>query len=125
MGGSRSALIGATVALAGCASAPARPGLISHPVLVTLRDGSDAAELIADCDRLLATIPVVRSYACGPVYDAGRGTVDLSFDVGIYVAFGSEQDYEAYVEHPNHVELVEKWRPRAESLRVHDFIDAE
>lgn len=109
----------------GCAAqAPSRPAVYNHPVFFTLEDPSQADALIRDCDERIASIPGVVSYYCGKPHDIGRASVDLDFDVGLYVGFDSEADYRAYVEHPSHKALVEKWGPRAERIRVHDVVDA-
>lgn len=97
--------------------------VINHVVFIKLDDSSHAAKLMKDCDRLLPTIPVVRGYWCGQHGDFGRGTVDGEYDVGLYVGFASGEDYAEYVSHPNHVELVESWKPHMEWLRVHDIVD--
>ena len=112
--------------LAGCATTPdhpPRPAAINHVVFFKLKDPMQARELIADCDARLSTIPGVVSYYCGPPIDTGRETVDADYDVGFYVGFASESDYAAYVAHPSHLELVAEWRPRFQSLRVHDILD--
>lgn len=110
----------------GCASTrsgPVRPAKINHLAFFTLVDPDDAAELIADCDSQLSSIPGVKSYYAGPPLDTGRDRVDGSYDVGFYVGFDSVDDYMTYVNHPNHVGLVEKWQARLTSLRVHDVLD--
>ena len=112
------------ILLAGCAStgvAP-RPATISHIVLIRLDDPTRAAELIADSDRLLATIPGVVSYSAGTHLDTGRANVLGDYDVGLYIGYDSTADYAGYVEHPQHVELVQKWRTEAEIV-VRDFVD--
>lgn len=117
------AILSITFLLPGCAATPPRPAVINHPVFFTLNDPADTDELIADCDALLPAIPQVISYYCGRPFDSGRDTVDHNYHVGLYVGFNSEEDYAAYVAHPNHVELVTTWRPRIKTLRVHDIAD--
>lgn len=123
-------LAGVSATLGGCAcdacdasGSPPRPALISHPVFFRLSDPNDAPELIADCDRWIAPIPTVVVYACGEPFDSGRETVDSDYDVALIVGFDSPEGYAAYVEHPDHVRLVEKWGPRVRSLLVRDVID--
>jgi hypothetical protein len=118
--------VAALALLAGCAaggSGPARPARISHIVFFKLDDPGRRPELLADCDRLLPTIPGVVSYAAGRHLDVGRDTVDGDYDLGLYIGFETEGDYAAYIDHPNHTELVGAWRDRLEWLRVHDVID--
>ncbi|MCC6971143.1 MAG: Dabb family protein [Phycisphaerales bacterium] len=105
------------------AVAAPRPALISHVVLVTLKDPADAAELIADSDRLLATIPSVVAYACGTPPGTDRAGVDASFSVGVYLGFETEEGLQAYLDHAAHTTLVEAWRPRIESMRIFDIAD--
>ncbi|MFB3431954.1 MAG: Dabb family protein [Phycisphaerales bacterium] len=122
------AVLACAITLTGCASnsagtLPPRPALINHPVFFTLKDPSQADELIADCNQRLARIPGIVSYYCGRHFETGRDTVDGNYTVGLFVGFDSAEDYEAYVVHPEHVALVQKWRPRADALRVHDILD--
>jgi len=102
---------------------PTRPAYISHIVLISLRDPADADELLADSERILASIPGVVSFAAGPHFDTGRDSVIDDYDIGLYIGFDSEARYLEYVEHPDHIAYVEKWRPRLESLRVYDIGD--
>ncbi|MCR9218234.1 MAG: Dabb family protein [bacterium] len=122
------ALLGCSITLTGCASnsvgtLPPRPALINHPVFFTLKDPSQADELIADCNQRLARIPGIVSYYCGRHFETGRDTVSDDYTVGLFVGFDSAEHYEAYVTHHDHVWLVQKWRPRTEILRVHDILD--
>lgn len=100
-----------------------RPALIHHVVLVELGGPEEAAELIADCDRLLPGIPQVRTYWRGTPFDMGRDAVRRDYSVGIGLAFASQADYEAYLADPRHQELVAEWRPRWRSLRIFDTGD--
>lgn len=109
--------------LTACASTPHRPARINHVAYFVLQNPDDAAALIADCDDMVAQIPGITSYYCGTPLDTGRETVDGNYDVGFYVGFDTEDDLAAYVVHPAHVALVETWRPRLASLRVHDVLD--
>ena len=93
-------------------------------VFIKLQNPADADELIRDCDTMLAPIPGVEFYACGKHFETGRGaSVDSNYDVGLYFGFNSEKDYTRYVEHPDHVAGVNKWRPRWQWIRIHDVSD--
>jgi hypothetical protein len=119
------------VIVAGCAAAPSatmpprppRPAAINHFVVFKLNDPADADQLIADCDRYLATIPGVVSYFAGRHHEVGRPTVYSDYDVGFFVGFDSDEDYAVYVDHPDHVRVVNKWRPRWQWIRVYDVFD--
>lgn len=112
--------------LAGCADhqhvAP-RPARINHVVFFKLHDPAQTQALIDDCDALLRTMPMVRAYWAGVHIDTGRATVDGDYHVGAYVGFDSVEDYAAYLAHPNHDELVTRWRPQLQWLRVYDVLD--
>ncbi|TVQ52601.1 MAG: Dabb family protein [Phycisphaerales bacterium] len=112
---------------AGCAATgdplPPRPAAINHFVVFKLNDPADAAELIEDCDRYLGRIPGVVSYFAGQHHDIGRDTVFRDYDVGFFVGFDSDEAYRAYVDHPEHVRIVNKWRDRWEWYRVYDVFD--
>lgn len=118
------------LACSGCAAtassqagAPARPAAINHFVAFKLVNPADADELIADCDAYLRTIPGVVSYFAGRHHETGRASVYRAYDVGFFVGFNSDEDYAVYVDHPNHVQVVRKWQPRLEWLRVYDIWD--
>ncbi len=100
---------------------PFDPGLINHVVLFTLQEKGDIAELERDCDQFLRQIPSVAVYACGGHYDTGRAIVDASYDVGLYVSFRTNEDYQAYLDAPGHVELVEKWKTRWSEIIIYDI----
>lgn len=120
-------MIGIALCTAACVPATQRvaprTAAIGHIVFVDLKDETDRAELIADSDAMLATIPSVATYAAGEHLDTGRETVLGDYSVGIYLGFETEQDLADYVAHPQHVEYVTKWKPRLESLRVYDIYD--
>lgn len=97
-------------------------GWINHVVFIKLTKPKHVGRLIADCDRLLPSIPGVHGYWCGQHGDFGRDTVDDNYDVGLYVRFQTADDYAFYVEHENHVELVQSWKPHMEWIRVHDVV---
>jgi len=105
------------------ASVSPRPAPINHIVFFNLKNPADADELIADCDRLLATAPGVVSYFAGKRLDTGRANVETDFEVGFYIGFQTQADYAAFVNHPDHVAAVKKWKPRCEWIRIHDVVD--
>lgn len=132
------ALAGAALALTlgGCGGRPApfrsdvaqptpravtMPASLQHVVLVELNDKSDLAAMKADSDAMLPTIPFVRGYVSGTPVDIGRATVAKDYDLGIVVQFASVEDYKAYLAHPVHQELVNKWRPRWRRSYIVDF----
>ena len=102
---------------------PPRPARINHVVFFKLKNPEDAVKLIHDCDTKLATIPGVVSYFAGPHLETGRASVDTDYDVGSYVGLVREPAYRAYVDHPAHIAVVKKWKPRLESLLVRDVLD--
>lgn len=108
--------------LAGC-SISNRTSRINHVVFFKLQESRDAEDLIRECDRDLASIPGVSSYFCGRHGDFGRSIVDSNYDVGFYVGFDTDEAYEAYLEHPKHVDLVDKWKSRWEWIRIYDVVD--
>jgi len=114
--------------LASCTATPrlavgSRTARINHVVFFELNDPDDAGELIRDCNSMLATSPgIVSSYA-GTHLDTVREGVQSDYHVGFYVGFMSEADYQTYLDHPAHLEIVKKWRPRLRRLQVYDVVD--
>ena len=99
------AAIAALAALSGCESTPRpadRPALITHIVLVDLKNASERADMLADADEKLATIPGVVSYAAGSHFDTGRATVLDDYDAAIVLGFDDRDALERYVDHPDH-----------------------
>lgn len=122
------ALLALILALSGCArraGTPApSPAPILHLVFCTLKDPAEADSLVAECDRLLAPIPSVRSYACGRHLETGRPGIDTDYHVAIVMGFGTPEDYAAYERHADHQALVAKWAPRLARLVIRDVRDA-
>ena len=116
-----------TGGLAGCSTShhPVDTGRINHIVLITLNEASHSEALMADCDRMLATIPSVTAYACGPHVETGRTkAVNDQYTLGLLVSFDDMTGYMAYLEHPGHLALLEKWKPEFSELTIYDFGDA-
>lgn len=99
----------------------AMPGRLQHVVLVELIEKADLAAMKADSDAMLPRIPSVRGYVSGTPVDIGRATVAKDYDIGIVVQFDSVAEYEAYLVHPLHQELVAKWRPKWRRSYIVDF----
>lgn len=106
------------LALGACASKPAP---IQHVVLAQLKDPADAAALLADSDKSLSDIPGVASYMSGTHLDIGRAGIDSGYSAALVIGFRSVEDYRGYLDHPAHIALVERWKPRMEWLRIYDI----
>jgi hypothetical protein len=115
----------AGAALAVRAQSPAPPAPIVHVVLFDLAEGAtadDARALADDSRRLLRGIPGVESVWVGPKAVDDRDVHVRDYDVALAVRLRSLADLKAYGPHPQHRELVEKWKGRA-TWRVIDFHD--
>ena len=96
---------------------------INHLVFFGLQNQGDRQELIGDCNQKLSSIEGVVSYWCGEHGDFGRDTVDSDYDVSVCFGFDSKEDYACYLKHPAHVEVVQKWKPRWNWIRIHDVVN--
>tara|TARA_X000000368_G_C22710972_1_gene571018 strand:- start:47 stop:406 length:360 start_codon:yes stop_codon:yes gene_type:complete len=94
---------------------------VNHVVFVELDDPSQVQEFIKDSNTRLATIAVVEDYFCGTHVPSNRDSVLKDYDVGIYFGFDSLESYKEYVEHQNHIDFIEDWRPGIKDLRVYDI----
>ena len=113
----------AGAALAVRAQPPAAP--VVHVVLFDLTGPDSAADertIAEDSRRLLAGIPGVESVWVGPKALDDREAHVKDYDVALSVRLHSLEDLKAYAAHPQHRELVEKWKGRA-TWRVIDFYD--
>lgn len=104
--------------LGACASQPAP---IQHVVLAQLKNPADAAALLADSDLTLSQLPGVASYTSGTHLDIGRAGIDSNYSAALVIGFESVEDYRRYLDHPAHIALVERWKPKTEWLRIYDI----
>lgn len=98
---------------------------IGHVVLLTLSDPADTDELVAASREALADIPGLTHYSAGVHLETGREAVLSNYHVALYIGFDSEEDYAAYLVHPDHVAFVDAWQPRFESIVIYDIADAD
>jgi hypothetical protein len=103
--------------------AAARPAPILHIVLIRLKNPLDTAELSEDCLAAAAQIPSITSALAGLHLETGRDTVTRDYDLCFTLGFDTREGLVAYVDHPAHLALLEKWRPRVEWLRIYDAQD--
>jgi hypothetical protein len=113
-------------ALAACTRMHVKPAggpeqRIQHVVLVELDDPSLAPRMMQDMREAFEAIPVLAGWQAGPKVDTGRAQVQAWYTVGIVTEFDSVEDYKAYLEHPRHKALVEKWKPRWKRSEMFDF----
>jgi hypothetical protein len=94
---------------------------IQHVVLVELDDPARAIEMMQDMREAFEAIPVLAAWQAGPKVDTGRPQVQAWYTVGIVTEFDTVEDYKAYLEHPRHKALVEKWKPRWKRSEMFDF----
>lgn len=118
-----------SLSLVGCAASPGKAGTarttapptaIRHVVLIELADPAELPALVADCDAKLAGIPEVTSYWRGKPVDLGRANVDGNYTLGLTVDFDSLDAYGRYLRHPDHEELVRRWKPKWKAARIFD-----
>ena len=94
---------------------------VQHVVFVTLANPSDAAAMKADSDAVLPKIPGVLNYACGPHIDVGRKNIRQDYTLGILVELSSVEAYRAYQANPEHIALIQKWKPKWSKSEMFDF----
>ena len=111
---------GLLLAAAGCAS----PKYV-HAVYFTCKPGTPDGQidaLVADGYELLAKVPTVRRVETGRRdVEADRDVNATDYDVGLIVYFDDKAGLDAYIEHPTHVQYVEKHKTHWETVRVFDF----
>ena len=115
--------------LAGCHPGPppftyagksAHMASLNHVVLISLQDPADTPECLADCRAMLARVDAVETIWVGTHVDTGRDAVDGDYEVGLCVGLADREALQAYLDDPSHIELVEKWAPRAAGFRIFD-----
>ena len=116
--------LAAGVLLARASAQPASAPVV-HVVLFDLAADATPAEVQAladDSRRLLPGIPGVEAVWTGPKALDDREAHVKDYDVALCVRLKSLADLPAYAAHPQHRELVDKWKTRA-TWRVVDFFD--
>jgi hypothetical protein len=92
--------------------------MIRHTVTFKLKHESDSIEekLFLDAANELSKLPTVQKFEC--LKEIGKKN---NFDFGISMEFQNMSDYEAYNNHPNHVDFVQNiW-----ISEVIDFIEID
>jgi Stress responsive A/B Barrel Domain len=92
--------------------------MIRHTVAFKLKhpSGSELESAFLAAAHVLAAIPTVRQFEC--LRQVGKKN---TFTFGLSMEFASQQDYDAYNIHPDHVHFVEtRWKPE-----VLDFIELD
>lgn len=108
---------------------PAKPGNVSHVVLIWLKHKGNAqerAKIIATAKEFRTNIPGILAMSVGEPLPSDRPVVDSSFDVGLVIRFESKEALAAYEKHPAHVKAVEDTlKPLAGKLQVYDWTVSE
>jgi Stress responsive A/B Barrel Domain len=92
--------------------------MIRHTVAFKLKHakGSEPEAAFLKAAQVLVAVPTVRRFECLRQVSPKNG-----FDFGFSMEFASQQDYEAYNVHPEHVRFVQtRWKPE-----VVDFIELD
>jgi hypothetical protein len=105
--------------------------MIAHVVLFSPRPDLDAAgreALIASLERACQDIPQIRRVRIGRRRILGYAYDSLSpvhFEFAAILEFDSEADLHAYLVHPSHVELGQRFKSSAAVAIAHDFAVVE
>lgn len=100
--------------------------MYGHGVYFTLKDGvSDAARdaQVKDAKVLLGQVDSVKWVDSGlrdPAAD--RDVNNQTFHIGLHVYFEDKAGLDAYIDHPKHVEYVEKYKENWETVEVFDYL---
>jgi hypothetical protein len=107
---------------------PQKGGYV-HVVIFKMKKDAPAnavSNAIADCHKMLAGIPAVRSVRAGR--PAQKGTPELAkknYDFALLVLVDDEDGLKDYLEHPTHLSYVEKHGKSFDmtELKVFDFVN--
>lgn len=93
---------------------------IQHGVIFSLKHekgSAEASKFLEDCRMALAEIPVVQDFQ---VFKQVSPKND--YDYGLTMVFDSMEDFQSYVDHPNHVTFVQdRWMKEVEKFLEIDF----
>jgi len=94
--------------------------MIRHTVVFKLKhpSGSEAESSFLGAARVLTSIPTVRNFEW--LRQVGQKN---KFEFGFSMEFASQQDYDAYNIHPEHVRFVEtRWKPEVVDFLEIDYV---
>mgnify|MGYP000896378926 CR=1 FL=1 len=99
---------------------------IVHVVLTWLNEPTNEKHrnMVIKASEEFLKIPGVLDVGVGRPLMSDRDIVDDSFDVGIFLTFKTEEDLQAYIDHPDHqatVKLILK--PLVKKIKVYDIVD--
>lgn len=81
-----------------------------------------ADELIAGANKYLKDIPGLEQFHVGKMVGSHRAVVDQTYQVALNLRFPDKPTQDAYQDHPQHVEFVEKVFKRVcKKVVVYDF----
>ncbi|MHB1306697.1 MAG: Dabb family protein [Limisphaerales bacterium] len=98
--------------------------MFSHVVLFWTDPAQPAAvdELVAGAEQYLRDLPGMAHFHVGRMVPSHRSVVDQSYQVGLNVGFVSKEAQDAYQNHPQHLEFVEKvFKKVCQKVVVYDF----
>lgn len=97
--------------------------MIRHTVAFRLKHAanSEAEAAFLSAAQVLAAIPSVRQFE-----SLRQVSAKSNFAFGFSMEFASQQDYEAYNTHPEHVRFVEtRWKPEVVEFLELDYVRYE
>lgn len=78
--------------------------------------------LIDGARRYLAQAPGLLHFHVGRMVPSHRPVVDQTYQVGLNIVFADKAAQDAYQEHPQHIEFVEKvFKPNCVKVCIYDF----
>ncbi len=95
--------------------------MIIHAVTFKLRHRIDSPEEKAflKAAMALAKLPKVMNFQCYKQISKKN-----SFDYGLSMTFASQQDYENYNSHPEHIKFVQdRWLPEVDDFLELDYVE--
>ena len=116
----------ALVVLAACTEAPppTNEAKVYHVVLCWLKESgnAEARQQIIDVSKTFKSIPGVINVKAGASIPSDRAIVDDSFDVGILLTFADQQAMQAYLDHPDHKQVIQNvLKLLVSKIVVYDF----
>ena len=97
--------------------------MIQHSVIFTLKhpSGSNQEAEFLEATKILADIPQVRNLRC-----LRQTSPKNHYSFGLSMEFVSDEDFQAYMNHPIHKDFVEsKWIPEVSDFLEIDYVPYE
>ncbi|XP_061355083.1 stress-response A/B barrel domain-containing protein At5g22580-like [Gastrolobium bilobum] len=95
-------------------------GTFNHYVIVKFNDGVAVEELVQGLEKMISGIEHVKSFEWGKDIES-HDMLRQGFTHAFLMTFNGKEDFNAFQNHPNHIEFSKIFSPAVDKIVVLDF----